>query len=56
MSSSKDEGKRGAGVRFSRVPRDRGDELRRFEPVSDEVVLAAVERAERHRERNSKGV
>lgn len=56
MSSSKDEGKRGAGVRSSRAPRDRGDELRRFEPVSDEIVLAAVERAERHRERAGEGV
>jgi hypothetical protein len=30
--------------------------LRRFEPVSDDVVLAAVERAERHREREGDGV
>jgi hypothetical protein len=30
--------------------------LRRFEPVSDELVLAAVERAERHRERDGEGV
>ncbi len=56
MSSSKDEGKRGAGVRSSRAPRDRGDELRRFEPVPDDVVLAAVGRAERHREREGDGV
>jgi hypothetical protein len=56
MSSSKDGGKRGAGVRSSRVRRDRDGELRRFEPVSDEVVLAAVERAERHREREGEGV
>jgi hypothetical protein len=35
---------------------DRGGELRRFEPVSDELVLAAVERAERHREREGEGV
>ena len=42
MSSSKDGGRWGAGVRSSRAPRDRGDELRRFEPVSDELVLAAV--------------
>jgi hypothetical protein len=56
MSSSKDEGKRGAGVRSSRVRRDRDGELRRFEPVSDELVLAAVERAERHRERQDEGV
>ena len=26
-----------------------GSELRRFEPVSDELVLAAIDRAERHR-------
>jgi hypothetical protein len=38
------------------VPRDRGGELRRFEPVSDELVLAAVGRAERHRERAGEGV
>jgi hypothetical protein len=56
MSSRKGEGKRGAGVRSSRVRRDRDDELRRFEPVSDDLVLAAVERAERHREREGEGV
>jgi hypothetical protein len=56
MSSSKDGGKRGAGVRSSRVHGDREGELRRFEPVSDEVVLAAVGRAERHREREGEGV
>ncbi len=56
MSSSKDGGKRGAGVRSSQVRRDRDGELRRFEPVSDELVLAAVERAERHREREGDGV
>jgi hypothetical protein len=54
MSSSKDEAKRGAGVRSSRVRG--GGELRRFEPVSDDVVLAAVERAERDREREGEGV
>ena len=54
MPNSKDAGKRGAGVRSSRV-RD-GGELRRFEPVSDDVVLAALERAERHRERDGEGV
>jgi hypothetical protein len=32
------------------------DGLRRFEPVSDALVLAAVERAERHREREGEGV
>lgn len=31
-------------------------ELRRFEPVPDELVLAAVERAERHQQRERKGV
>jgi hypothetical protein len=56
MSRSKDGGKRGAGVRTSRAPRDRGGELRQFEPVSDDLVLAAVERAERHRERKDEGV
>jgi hypothetical protein len=56
MPSSKDGGKRGAGVRSSRVQGDRDGELRRFEPVSDELVLAAVERAERHREREGEGV
>jgi hypothetical protein len=56
MSSSKDGGKRGAGVRSSRVRGDRDGELRRFEAVSDDVVLAAVERAERHREREGDGV
>ncbi len=56
MPSSKDGGKRGAGVRSSRVRRDRDGELRRFEPVSDELVLAAVERAEHHRERQDEGV
>jgi hypothetical protein len=56
MSSRKDGGKRGAGVRSSREPRDGGDELRRFEPASDELVLAAVGRAERHREREGDGV
>lgn len=56
MTIVKDGGKRGAGVRSSRESRDRGGELRRFEPVSDELVLAAVERAERHRERRDEGV
>jgi len=56
MPIGKDGGKRGAGVRSSRASRDRGGELRRFEPVSDELVLAAVERAERHRERRDEGV
>ncbi len=52
---STDGGKRGAGVRSSRVRGGHG-ELRRFEAVSDDVVLAAVGRAERHREREGKGV
>jgi hypothetical protein len=56
MPNGKDGGKRGAGVRSSREPRDRGGELRRFEPVSDELVLAAVGRAERHRGREGEGV
>jgi hypothetical protein len=56
VSSGKDGGKRGAGVRSSRVQGDRGGELSRFEPVSDELVLAAVERAERHRGREGEGV
>ncbi len=43
-------------MRSSRVRRDRDGELRRFEPVSDEMVLVAVERAERHRERQDEGV
>jgi len=33
-----------------------GGELRRFEPVSDEVVLAVIDRAERHREVEFDGV
>ena len=56
MSSSKDGGEQGAGVRSSRVPRDGDGELSRFEPVSDDLVLAAVGRAERHRERAGEGV
>jgi hypothetical protein len=56
MSSGTDGGKRGAGVRSSRVQGDRGGELSRFEPVSNELVLAAVERAERHRGREGEGV
>ncbi len=32
------------------------DELRRFEPVSDAVVLAAIDRAERHRRGAVEGV
>jgi hypothetical protein len=31
-------------------------EPRRFEPVSDELILAALERAQRHREREREGV
>jgi hypothetical protein len=56
MSSSKEEGERGAGVRPSRVRGDRHGELRRFEPVANDWVLAAVARAERHRERQGEGV
>jgi hypothetical protein len=56
MPSSKDRDKRGAGVRSSRARGDRHGELRRFEAVSDDLVLAAVARAERHRERDGEGV
>jgi hypothetical protein len=36
--------------------RDTGGEPRRYEPISDELLLAAVDRAERHRELRSDGV
>lgn len=35
---------------------DTEGELRRYEPISDELLLAAVDRAERHREVHSVGV
>jgi hypothetical protein len=35
---------------------DTEGELRRYEPISDELLLAAVDRAERHREVHSDGV
>jgi hypothetical protein len=56
MPSSKDRDKRGAGVRSSQARGDRHGELRRFEAVSDDLVLAAVARAERHRERDGEDV
>lgn len=37
-------------------PTTGGGELRRFEPVSDELVLAAVDRAERHRTNQRAGI
>jgi hypothetical protein len=43
-------------ARRSRNQRHLDSELGRFEPVSDALVLAAVERAERHREREGEGV
>lgn len=50
----------GRGPRSSRSARpsrrNPGDELGRFEPVSDGLVLAAVERAERHSRREREGV
>jgi len=46
-----------AGDRPQQVPaRELPAELRRFEPVFNTVVLAAIDRAERHRERLSEGV
>jgi len=62
MPSSKDERqqrgsvKRATSTGSPRVRGDRDGELRRFEPVTDDLVLAAVERAERHREREDEGV
>src|SRR5207245_2967404 len=48
------------GSERSEAPRGRREaepgELRRFEPVSDVQVLAAVERAERHQRREKEGV
>jgi hypothetical protein len=44
------------GARPARNQRRLDSELGRFEPVSDALVLAAVERAERHREREGEGV
>jgi hypothetical protein len=37
-------------------PRDPGGELRRFEPVTDVQILAAIERAEVHNERENAGI
>ncbi len=51
---------RNTGPRSSRGPRpprrDADGELRRFEPVSDGLALAAVDRAERHARREREGV
>jgi len=44
------------GARPQREQRRLDSELGRFEPVSDGLVLTAVERAERHREREREGV
>jgi hypothetical protein len=44
------------GARPQREQRCLDSELGRFEPVSDALVLAAIERAERHREREGEGV
>jgi len=40
----------------ARPATDTGGELRRYEPISDELLLAAVDRAERHREAQRDGV
>jgi len=58
MSSDADKQQRGSdGGSGDGAERQRLDgELGRFEPVSDGLVLAAVERAERHREREREGV
>lgn len=40
----------------ARPATDTGGELRRYEPISDELLLAAVDRAERHREVHPVGV
>ncbi len=44
------DGESSGGATPARNQRRLGSELGRFEPVSDAIVLAAVERAERHRE------
>lgn len=41
------------------MPKERSKrvgELRRFEPVSNDLVLAAIDRAERHRHGEKRGV
>jgi hypothetical protein len=50
-----DDGSSG-GARPARNQRRLDSELGRFEPASDALVLAAVERAARHREREREGV
>jgi hypothetical protein len=50
------DGESSGGATPARNQRRLGSELGRFEPVSDAIVLAAVERAKRHREREGEGV
>src|SRR6204780_6026641 len=50
------DGESSGGATPARNQRRLDIELGRFEPVSDALVLAAVERAERHREREGEGV
>lgn len=50
------EGSDAISEKRERQEREAGDELRRCEPVADGVVLAAVERAERHRGDDREGV
>jgi hypothetical protein len=52
----KSDGGTSEGARPAQEGRPLDSELGRFELVSDGLVLAAVERAERHRERERKGV
>jgi hypothetical protein len=61
MSSDEDKQQRmsDGGLGGARPPREQrrlDSELGRFEPVSDALVLATIERAERHREREREGV
>ncbi len=49
-------GSAGVGETPARARSKTGGELRRFEPVSDELVLAAIDRAERHRAGEQDGV
>jgi hypothetical protein len=61
MSSDADKQQRmsDGGLGGARPPREQrrlDSELGQFEPVSDALVLAAIERAERHREREGEGV
>jgi DNA-binding MarR family transcriptional regulator len=50
------DGRSGDGARPAHKGQPLDSELRRFEPVADALVLAALERAERHREREREGV